>query len=130
MELQFSCRHAEHDQDSFSGIVVLFHLPLYAVPVLFCSLVELFYGSFQSHGKTLVCFLRICQLLLSCTNLRIQRTWKRAPMLGNTISRFSRKYFFSTALVAMAIISSYYWSGFPYDNLVSKYFKSLLCRCH
>jgi len=50
MELQFSCRHAEHDQDSFSGIVVLFHLPLYAVPVLFCSLVELFYGSFQSHA--------------------------------------------------------------------------------
>jgi hypothetical protein len=42
-------------------------------------------------------------------------------MLGNTISRFSRKYFFSAAIVAMAIVSSYYWSGFPYDNLCSEY---------
>jgi hypothetical protein len=41
-------------------------------------------------------------------------------MLGNTISSFSRKYFFSAAILAMAIASSYYWSGFPFDNLCSK----------
>lgn len=45
------------------------------------------------------------------------RTWKRAPQLGTKISEFSRRYFFSLAIVAMAIMSSYYWSGFPYDNL-------------
>lgn len=45
------------------------------------------------------------------------RSWKRAPALGTTISRFSRRYFFTIAIAVMAIISSYYWSGFPYDNL-------------
>lgn len=45
------------------------------------------------------------------------RTWKRPPQLGTRVSKFSRRYFFSLACVAMAIISSFYWSGFPYDNL-------------
>jgi hypothetical protein len=30
---------------------------------------------------------------------------------------FSRRYFFSLACVAMAILSSFYWSGFPFDNI-------------
>jgi len=47
----------------------------------------------------------------------LMRTWKRIPQLGTRISKFSRRYFFSTAIVAMAVVSSYYWSGFPYDNL-------------
>jgi len=47
----------------------------------------------------------------------LMRTWKRAPHLGTSVSKFSRRYFFSLACVAMAVISSYYWSGFPYDNL-------------
>ena len=47
------------------------------------------------------------------------RSWKRAPALGTTISQFSRRYFFTVAIGVMAIISSYYWSGFPYDNLCS-----------
>ena len=45
------------------------------------------------------------------------RTWKRPPQLGAKISEFSRRYFFSLAIVAMAIMSSYYWAGFPFDNL-------------
>lgn len=45
------------------------------------------------------------------------RTWKPAPNLGTSISKFSRNYFFSLAVVAMAIVSSYYWSAFPFDNL-------------
>jgi hypothetical protein len=49
----------------------------------------------------------------------LMRTWKRAPALGTTISKFSRRYFFSTAIVAMAVVSSYFWSGFPFDNLCS-----------
>ena len=47
----------------------------------------------------------------------LMRTWKRAPLLGTRISEFSRRYFFSTAVAAMALVSSYYWSGFPFDNL-------------
>lgn len=47
----------------------------------------------------------------------LMRTWKRAPKLGPTISEFSRQYFFSVAIVAMAVLSSYYWAAFPFDNL-------------
>ena len=47
----------------------------------------------------------------------LMRTWKRPPQLGTKISEFSRRYFFSLAIVAMAILSSYYWAGFPFDNL-------------
>jgi hypothetical protein len=47
----------------------------------------------------------------------LMRTWKRAPQLGTKISEFSRRYFFSLAIVAMAVLSSYYWAGFPFDNL-------------
>lgn len=45
------------------------------------------------------------------------RTWKRAPQLGSSISEFSRRYFFSLAIVALALVSSYYWASFPFDNL-------------
>jgi hypothetical protein len=47
----------------------------------------------------------------------LMRTWKRAPQVGTEVSKISRKYFFSLANVAMAVISSLYWSGYPYDNL-------------
>lgn len=47
----------------------------------------------------------------------LMRTWKRPPQLGTKVSKFSRRYFFSIACVAMAVISSFYWSGFPFDNL-------------
>ena len=47
----------------------------------------------------------------------LMRTWKRAPNLGTKISKFSRRYFFSLAVVAMVLLSSYYWSAYPFDNL-------------
>lgn len=47
----------------------------------------------------------------------LMRTWKRAPHLGAEMSKFSRRYFFSMAIVAMAVISSYYWAAFPFDNV-------------
>lgn len=47
----------------------------------------------------------------------LMRTWKRAPQLGTRVSKFSRRYFFSLACVAMVVLCSFYWSGFPYDNL-------------
>ncbi len=47
----------------------------------------------------------------------LMRSWKRAPAIGTTISVISRKYFLSMAVALMAIFSSYYWTGFPFDNL-------------
>ena len=47
----------------------------------------------------------------------LMRSWKRLPQLGTRISKFSRRYFFSVAVVAMAVVSAYFWSGFPFDNL-------------
>jgi hypothetical protein len=47
----------------------------------------------------------------------LMRTWKRQSMLGTQMSILSRKYFVSLAVVAMAVMSSYYWASFPFDNL-------------
>jgi hypothetical protein len=45
------------------------------------------------------------------------RTWKKAPHIGTAISQISRQYFFSASVAIMAVFSSYYWSGFPFDNI-------------
>jgi hypothetical protein len=45
------------------------------------------------------------------------RVWATNADLGSEVARFSRKYFFSGALLAYCIISAYAWAGFPYDNL-------------
>jgi hypothetical protein len=47
----------------------------------------------------------------------IMRTWKPVPMLGASIARFSQIYFMTTSVAAFALVSSYMFSGFPYDNL-------------
>ncbi|KAL7580273.1 hypothetical protein ACA910_013006 [Epithemia clementina (nom. ined.)] len=41
----------------------------------------------------------------------------QVPHLGPQISQVSRHYFHSLAVAAMALISSYYWASFPFDNL-------------
>ena len=48
------------------------------------------------------------------------RTWKPAPMMGAYIAKFSRIYFMTTAIAALAIVSSYLFSGFPFDNLCAE----------
>jgi hypothetical protein len=45
------------------------------------------------------------------------RSWQRAPRVGTEISTISLNYFFSTALFFLALMSSFYWSAFPFDNL-------------
>jgi len=47
----------------------------------------------------------------------IMRTWARAPHCGTSISEINKHVFSPTALIVMIIMSSYFWSGFPYDNL-------------
>ena len=50
----------------------------------------------------------------------LMRTWQPAPMLGPGVAKFSTIYFMTTAIAAMAITSSYLFSGFPYDNLCAE----------
>jgi len=45
------------------------------------------------------------------------RMWRPAPDLGFGLSRLSRNYFFSMALLIHVIMSAYWWSGYPFDNL-------------
>jgi len=47
----------------------------------------------------------------------LMRTWKQQPHLGTHISRINRRIFVPLAVAAQALISSYFWSGFPFDNL-------------
>jgi len=47
----------------------------------------------------------------------LMRIWGYSPFVGSEVAQFSRKYFFSGAILAYAIISAYAWAGFPYDNL-------------
>ena len=48
------------------------------------------------------------------------RTWTPAPMLGAHIANFSRIYFMTTAIAALAIVSLYLFAGFPFDNLCAE----------
>ena len=45
------------------------------------------------------------------------RMWRSTPDVGPTLSRLSRNYFFSTSLVIHMIMSAFWWSGYPYDDL-------------
>ncbi|KAL7436768.1 hypothetical protein ACHAXH_007776 [Discostella pseudostelligera] len=50
----------------------------------------------------------------------LMRTWKPAPMLGPSVAMFSRIYLMSSAIAALGVASSYWYSGFPFDNLCSE----------
>jgi hypothetical protein len=47
----------------------------------------------------------------------LMRSWKPAPKLGAIISKLNRKYFLPTTVIVMAVISSYTWTQFSFDNL-------------
>mmetsp|Transcript_40564 Transcript_40564/g.62421 ORF Transcript_40564/g.62421 Transcript_40564/m.62421 type:complete len:1082 (-) Transcript_40564:80-3325(-) len=51
----------------------------------------------------------------------LMRTWSRSPQVGSQIADFARNYFTPIALVLMAVMSAYFWSGFPYDSLCEDY---------
>ena len=50
----------------------------------------------------------------------LMRTWKPSPLLGSSIASFSRVYTMNIAIVVLAFVSSYFYSGFPYDNLCAE----------
>lgn len=45
------------------------------------------------------------------------RIWGWIPTIGSELPKFSRRYFFTGSVLAMAIISAYTWAQFPFDNL-------------
>jgi len=47
----------------------------------------------------------------------ITRIWARAPHCGTSISKINKVIFSPAALIVMSVMCSYFWSGFPYDNL-------------
>lgn len=47
----------------------------------------------------------------------IMRIWKRNPQIGPQIAHFNDKYIVPFYILVLAILSSYWWSAFPFDNL-------------
>lgn len=47
----------------------------------------------------------------------LMRIWGWNPLLGSELANFSRKYMVTGALLTFAIICSYTFSQFPYDNV-------------
>ena len=47
----------------------------------------------------------------------LMRSWKRASAIGRKISNISRTYFITLSIAVMAGTTSYFWTGFPFDNL-------------
>lgn len=45
------------------------------------------------------------------------RLWSPGALIGTQLAVFNRRYFLSAALLAFAIVSSYAYAEFPYDNL-------------
>lgn len=45
------------------------------------------------------------------------RIWGWAPLFGSELAVFSRRFFFNGALIAFAVVSSFVWAQFPYDNV-------------
>jgi hypothetical protein len=47
----------------------------------------------------------------------LMRLWGWSPLIGSDLAVFSRRYFFTSALIALSLVSSYTWAQFPYDNI-------------
>jgi hypothetical protein len=47
----------------------------------------------------------------------LMRSWAPAPKISNVISRINRIYFIPATIGIMAIITSYTWAQFGFDNL-------------
>ena len=52
-----------------------------------------------------------------CDKFCLMRLWSPGAFIGTQLAVFNRRYFLSAALLAFAIVSSYSYAEFPYDNL-------------
>ena len=67
-------------------------------------------------GALFLCSIALCVNYYT-DKFSLMRSWKRSPHISSEISNYSRHYFFSTACIFLAIMSSFYWAAFPFDNL-------------
>eukprot|EP00934_Nitzschia_sp_Nitz4_P005843 Nitzschia sp. Nitz4//scaffold174_size87051//55495//58659//NITZ4_005116-RA/size87051-processed-gene-0.26-mRNA-1//1//CDS//3329538893//5833//frame0 len=47
----------------------------------------------------------------------LMRIWGWSPLIGSQLAVFSRRYFFTAAVITLAVASSYTWAQLPYDNI-------------
>ena len=59
----------------------------------------------------------------------VLRVWAQVPRIGVDIADISRTYFFSSALIAYALMSSYSFVSFPYDNACGMYRFQFILLC-
>eukprot|EP00588_Corethron_pennatum_P003274 CAMPEP_0194286204 /NCGR_PEP_ID=MMETSP0169-20130528/32030_1 /TAXON_ID=218684 /ORGANISM="Corethron pennatum, Strain L29A3" /LENGTH=913 /DNA_ID=CAMNT_0039032569 /DNA_START=103 /DNA_END=2841 /DNA_ORIENTATION=+ len=45
------------------------------------------------------------------------RMWRHSPDIGPRLGRLSRNSFFSSTLIIHMVVSAYFWSGYPYDQV-------------
>lgn len=80
--------------------------------VLFvCFFYSALFPSGFFFGSVILCF----QYLVD--RYCLMRIWGWTPFIGSQLAVFSRKFFFSGAIIAFAVVSSYVWAQFPYDNV-------------
>jgi hypothetical protein len=47
----------------------------------------------------------------------LMRIWGCLPLIGSKLAVFSRRYFFTAALITFTLVLSYAWAQSPYDNI-------------
>lgn len=47
----------------------------------------------------------------------LMRSWGPLPQIGDDVAKISRKYFFPATLVVLAVMSEFYFSAYPFDNI-------------
>ena len=83
-----------------------------ATKVLFVSL---FYSAILPSSLFLGAFALMTHFVVA--KFCMLRMWRPSPDVGASLSRLSRNYFFTMALLIHIVMSAYWWSGYPFDNL-------------
>lgn len=77
--------------------------------------VALYFSSILPESFFLASIALMLQFLVG--KFCLLRLWSPAADIGFRLARLSRNYFFSASLVVHIIMSAYWWSGYPYDNV-------------
>lgn len=77
--------------------------------------VALFFSSILPEAFFLACFALLAQFFVG--KFALLRLCGTPPDLGFHLSRLSRNYFIPAILLAHVVMSAYWWSGYPYDNV-------------
>ena len=118
--------HLGERYTDFTKVLFLcfFYSALFPATFFFCAAiltVQYFADKFCLMVRGYFCgmftaFSTLLSIYIAC-RFHKQRIWEPAPFIGPQLAVFSRRYFFTGALLAYAIVSSYAWAQFPYDNI-------------